>query len=82
LHLIKRATEISGLDALDDRAAFVADDIREITAIERQQESATFWSTKIRVRKNVFRRIHVLSVCSSRAEVPVAAFRLMKQISR
>jgi hypothetical protein len=62
LHFIERSTELSGLDGLDNRAAFVADDIHEITPFERQQESAAFWSTKIRMGENVFRRIHVFSV--------------------
>jgi hypothetical protein len=40
LHFVELSTEVGGFDSLDDRTAFVADDIDEIAALERQQESA------------------------------------------
>jgi hypothetical protein len=40
-------TEVSGLNGLDDPAAFVAGDVREIAAHERQQKSAALWIAKI-----------------------------------
>jgi hypothetical protein len=36
-NFIESTTEISGLDAFRDCPAFVADDVREITPLERQQ---------------------------------------------
>jgi len=52
-HFIVRSTEVGGLDGLDDRGAFVADNIHEIAPIP---------GAKIRMGENVFSRIHVLSV--------------------
>ena len=47
LHFIERSTEVGGLNGSDDCAAFVAGDIREIAAHERQQKSAALWIAKI-----------------------------------
>jgi hypothetical protein len=49
LHFVERSTEVGGFDSLDDCAAVVADDIDEIAALERQQESAALGIAKIRV---------------------------------
>jgi hypothetical protein len=39
--------EIGGLDALDGCPAMGADDVREGTALERQQESSAHWIAEI-----------------------------------
>jgi hypothetical protein len=48
LHFIERSPEVSGPDGLVNRAAFVADDVSEIAAFERQQETQALIA-KIRV---------------------------------
>jgi hypothetical protein len=50
--------KVSGLHGLDNRPAFVAGDVREIAAHERQQKSAALWIAKIRVWKNMLWRLH------------------------
>jgi hypothetical protein len=47
LHPIERAAKVTSSYGLYDCATFVADDIREITALEREEQSATIWIAKI-----------------------------------
>jgi hypothetical protein len=62
LHFIERSSEVSRSYGLNGCAAFVADDVREVRALERQEESAALCIAKIRVRKNMFRRLHLQPV--------------------
>jgi hypothetical protein len=62
LHFVERSTEVSGLNGLDSCAAFVADDVREIATLEREQKSAALLISKIRVQQNMLRRLHLPQV--------------------
>jgi hypothetical protein len=71
LHFIERSAEVGGLDGLEDSRSHSSQMIStEIIPLERQQESAAFWSTKIRMRR-MYSRGFTYSIMLVRGGAPL-----------